>query len=47
MKCPRCQHENHPAMKFCGECGARLAAVCPTCGTSNAGQKFCGDAERR
>src|SRR5262245_42214546 len=44
MNCPRCQHENLPAMKFCGECGARLAAVCPACGTSNAGtQKFCGE----
>ena len=32
MNCPRCQHENLPAMKFCGECGARLAAVCPACG---------------
>jgi hypothetical protein len=31
-------------MKFCGECGARLAAVCPACGASNAGtQKFCGE----
>src|SRR5436853_412221 len=32
MKCPRCQHENLPSMKFCGECGARLAAVCSACG---------------
>src|SRR6185295_1095006 len=32
-------------MKFCGECGARLApAVCPACGASNAAsQKFCGE----
>src|SRR5262245_46471394 len=31
-------------MKFCGECGARLAAVCPACGASNgATQKFCGE----
>src|SRR5262245_5900974 len=44
MNCPRCQHENLAAMKFCGECGARLAAVCPACGMSNAAtQKFCGE----
>ena len=44
MNCPRCQHENLPAMKFCGECGAPLAAACPACGTSNAAtQKFCGE----
>jgi len=44
MTCPRCQHENPPAQKFCGECGTRLAAVCAGCGTSNPpGQKFCGE----
>ena len=31
-------------MKFCGECGARLAAVCLACGAENAAdQKFCGE----
>jgi class 3 adenylate cyclase len=24
MTCPRCQAENPAALKFCGECGARL-----------------------
>src|SRR5437879_3824022 len=44
MKCPRCQHENLPSMKFCGECGARLAAVCSACRAPNAPtQKFCGE----
>jgi class 3 adenylate cyclase len=44
MKCPRCQHENLPSMTFCGECGARLAAVCSACGAPNAPtQKFCGE----
>jgi class 3 adenylate cyclase/tetratricopeptide (TPR) repeat protein len=44
MKCSRCQHENPPALKFCGECGARLAAVCASCGAANAPeQKFCGE----
>ncbi len=44
MKCPRCQHENPATLKFCGECGARLASVCSACGASNApAQKFCGE----
>ncbi len=44
MTCPRCRHENPPGLKFCGECGARLAAVCASCGASNApAQKFCGE----
>jgi hypothetical protein len=24
MQCPRCQHENPPREKFCGECGTTL-----------------------
>src|SRR5215471_12098117 len=44
MKCTRCKHENTPAQKFCGECGARLTAACPACGANNPpGQKFCGE----
>jgi class 3 adenylate cyclase/tetratricopeptide (TPR) repeat protein len=44
MRCPRCQCENPVGQKFCGECGARLAASCPGCGASNPpGQKFCGE----
>jgi class 3 adenylate cyclase len=35
MPCPRCQHENPSGQKFCGECGARLAAACSACGASN------------
>jgi class 3 adenylate cyclase/tetratricopeptide (TPR) repeat protein len=43
MPCPRCQHENPSGQKFCGECGARLAAACSACGASNPpDQKFCG-----
>src|SRR5260370_6356349 len=31
-------------MKFCGECGAAVALVCPACSTPNeAGRKFCGE----
>src|SRR5579859_7757162 len=44
MKCSRCQHENPSGLKFCGECGARLTAVCASCGATNAAdQKFCGE----
>jgi class 3 adenylate cyclase len=44
MPCPRCQHENPSGQKFCGECGARLAAACSACGASNPpDQKFCGE----
>ena len=32
MECPKCQHDNPPAAKFCLECGAKLEAVCPACG---------------
>ena len=42
MKCPRCQHENHAAAKFCQECGAALARVCSNCQTHvPAAAKFC------
>jgi len=31
-------------MKFCGHCGAKLAVLCPQCGTENPpGFKFCGE----
>jgi len=31
-------------MKFCGQCGAKLAPLCPSCGTENPpGFKFCGE----
>ena len=44
MQCPRCQHENPSGRKFCGHCGARLAAVCANCGAANSPeQKFCGE----
>jgi two-component system, NtrC family, sensor kinase len=29
MRCPRCQHENAPTMKFCGECGGPLSPTTP------------------
>jgi len=43
MQCARCQHDNPPGAKFCGECAAPLAATCPSCGATNPpGNKFCG-----
>src|SRR6266478_9546983 len=43
MQCPRCQHENPAGQKFCGECGARLPSVCPSCSASNPPGQFCGE----
>src|SRR5499433_2662892 len=42
MKCLRCQHESAADAVFCQECGTRLDAACPACGTANQlGAKFC------
>jgi class 3 adenylate cyclase/tetratricopeptide (TPR) repeat protein len=44
MNCPRCYFENPTGMKFCGQCGARLARACPQCGAEvPPGFKFCGE----
>ena len=44
MNCTTCGFENPVGIKFCGECGNRLAAGCPQCGAhSPAGFKFCGE----
>jgi hypothetical protein len=41
--CAACGRENDPDQRFCGSCGAPLAAVCGACGESNpAGFAFCG-----
>src|SRR5262245_61845765 len=43
MQCLNCQFDNPPAMKFCGQCGAQLAQMCPRCGAENQPTfKFCG-----
>src|SRR5215510_14299350 len=48
MRCPKCGHENAVDMKFCGECGTRLAVLCRECGARNApAQKFCGECGAR
>lgn len=31
MKCPNCDFENPPEMRFCGMCGTPLTRVCPVC----------------
>jgi class 3 adenylate cyclase/tetratricopeptide (TPR) repeat protein len=42
MRCFRCRHDNAASAKFCGECGARLEAICPACGSANPpSNKFC------
>jgi Double zinc ribbon len=44
MRCLQCNHENAAEMKFCGECGTRLAVLCRKCGAHKApAQKFCGE----
>jgi predicted amidophosphoribosyltransferase len=43
MNCFRCQAENPTETRFCGECGAPLAAGCPSCAAHNPpDNKFCG-----
>ena len=45
MRCPHCQFESPPGMKFCGQCGAKLGSPpCAQCGAENPpGFKFCGE----
>lgn len=48
MKCPDCQFENPTGMKFCVECGNKLALKCPDCGFKNSPSfKFCGECGSR
>ena len=42
MKCPKCQHLNDSAAKFCEECAAPLAKTCANCGHQlSPSAKFC------
>ncbi len=44
MRCSNCKTENPTGKKFCGDCGAVLANLCPKCGADNpAGKHFCGE----
>jgi class 3 adenylate cyclase/tetratricopeptide (TPR) repeat protein len=43
MKCSACGTQNAPGMKFCGQCGSKLAVACPACGFQNPeANRFCG-----
>jgi class 3 adenylate cyclase/tetratricopeptide (TPR) repeat protein len=43
MRCTRCGADSPAGMKFCGQCGAPLVAICPSCGAGNPPEhKFCG-----
>src|SRR5438105_7894042 len=43
MHCPACDQDNRPGRRFCGKCGAALAAPCPSCGAANQpDEQFCG-----
>jgi hypothetical protein len=43
MKCSRCQHDNPADTRFCGQCAALLASVCPVCGAvTPPDNRFCG-----
>jgi class 3 adenylate cyclase len=42
--CPQCAADNPAGQRFCGSCGAPLAATCSSCGgTYLPGQRFCGE----
>ncbi len=44
MTCSNCGTENKSTAKFCGGCGAALAATCPACGAAHEpGLRFCND----
>jgi class 3 adenylate cyclase len=44
MKCRECQCDNREGVKFCEECGEKMEAGCPKCGsTVPVGKKFCGE----
>jgi class 3 adenylate cyclase/tetratricopeptide (TPR) repeat protein len=44
MKCQKCHFNNPDGMKFCGECGIKIEALCPECNFSNPPEfKFCGN----
>jgi class 3 adenylate cyclase/tetratricopeptide (TPR) repeat protein len=44
MRCSNCKSDNPDGKRFCGDCGAALANICPKCGADNPdGKRFCGE----
>jgi len=44
MRCPACDKDNRPELKFCTTCGTGLELSCPSCGEpSQPGERFCGE----
>ena len=41
LTCSSCGRENREGSKFCDGCGARLAVICPGCGSIDPGERFC------
>src|SRR6266849_2922992 len=43
VTCPRCQSENRDGVRFCEQCGSRLALTCAQCGVEVLPDtRFCG-----
>lgn len=43
MRCPNCDFNSPPEMRFCGMCGTRLKQICPACSFANPLKyQFCG-----
>src|SRR6478672_4589391 len=44
MRCPRCEHENRVAAKFCEECASPMPRICSNCGVAIVEtSKFCSE----
>src|SRR5258708_36135995 len=44
MRCSNWKTERRAGKKFCGDCGAALANICPQCSADNrAGKRFCSE----
>jgi class 3 adenylate cyclase/tetratricopeptide (TPR) repeat protein len=43
LRCPQCQTENRPEVRYCETCGVLLPVSCPACGAAGSpGRTFCG-----
>jgi class 3 adenylate cyclase/predicted ATPase len=44
LQCPQCQFENRGGVRFCENCGTKLALTCPSCGALiPPDRNFCGE----